>query len=118
MTRASQVQRDLARLVGRVAALERRTVAQALALELRVKRAVVNIGPVSAGSVDHVITWPLPFGDDLYWVGVELVTGAGGLGVVHATLKVGSRTASGCEVTVTSTGNVTVAFLDVIAIRP
>lgn len=114
----ARVAQSLATLAARVRHLERRTAVQALAQELRVKRMVVNIGPVVAGTVDHVITWPVPFADDAYWVGIEIVCGQAGLGALHSTLKVGSRTAAGCEVTVTSAGSVTVAFLDVVAIRP
>jgi hypothetical protein len=88
------------------------------ALALKTKRMAVNAGPVTAGSTDHTIVWPVPFADDNYFVSVEVLSGAAGIGALHAQLKIGSRTPSQSEITLTSTGNVAVVILDVLAVRP
>lgn len=100
--------------------LNNRDKALLLLQALRIKRMVANIGPVAIGTTTVPITWPVPFGDELYWVGVEVTSGAAGVGVgtIDAQLTIGSRTPEGCEITVVSTAVVGVAFLDVIAIRP
>lgn len=85
---------------------------------LRTKRMALSIGPVAVGTTDHVITWPVPFADDQYWIGVEILSGAAGFGTLHAQVKLTSRTAMGCEITVTATAAVAVVVLDVLAIRP
>lgn len=88
------------------------------ALALKTKRMAVNAGPVTAGSTTHTIVWPVPFADDNYFVAVEILSGAAGIGVLHAQLAVGSRTPSQCDITLTSSGNVAVVILDVLGIRP
>lgn len=98
--------------------LNNRDKALLLLQALRIKRMVANIGPVAIGTTTVPITWPVPFGDELYWVGVEVTSGAAGFGTIDAQLTIGSRTPEGCEITVVSTAVVGVAFLDVIAIRP
>ena len=114
------VETELARLARRVRQLERKpaTLATLVALAPGVRRFAQSIGPLSAGSVDVVVTWPLPFGGEDYIVLPELLTGTAALGAVHATLKAGTRTPLGCEVTVSSTTVVLVVVLDVIGIRP
>lgn len=109
---------EVARLAGRVRAIERRVALLAVVEAARVKRSVQNIGPLATGTTVVPVTWPVPFADDLYVVLPELVTGVNGIGAVHAALTVGSRTPEGCTITVVSTASVAVAVLDVLGVRP
>lgn len=112
-----QIQSQLARLTDAVKALKKQLKALAVAENLRQKRAVVNLGPLAIGTQDIEIPWPVPFPDDTYWVGVELITGSAGFGTVHAQLKAGTRTPGSCTITVVASAAVAVAFLDVVAIH-
>ena len=113
----AQLQAAVTRLVGAVKAIRGQVKALAVAEQLRTKRAVVNLSPLAIGTQDVEISWPIPFADDTYWVGVELVTGAAGIGTTHAQLKPATRTADGCTITVVADAVVAVAFLDVVAIK-
>lgn len=122
MTGIAQLHQQVAQVTAAVKELRKQfkalTVRLVVTEALRTKRVAVSIGPVSVGTTDVVIPWPVPFADDLYFVAVELISGAAGLGTLHAQLKVGSRTPEGCEITVTATAAVTVVVLDVLAVRP
>lgn len=99
-----------------------RTHATAIALinakvENRVQRYTTTVGPLSIGTTDVTVTWPRPFPDADYWVGIQVVSSSGQLGNIHTTLKAGTRTATGCVVTVSTAANVASIAVDVIGTR-
>ena len=83
----------------------------------KTQRAGVTIGPLSIGSSDVTITWPKEWPDTVYYVGIELLTGTGALGNLHATLKAGSKTTVDCVVTVSASAAVASVGVDVVGVR-
>lgn len=67
-----------------------------------VQAAQVPLGTLTAGSTDYPITWPAPWPDALYTVAALIEVGAVGVGKVEPNLKAGTRTTTGCTITVTN----------------
>ena len=89
------------------------------AVNAKTQRAVGNVAGLAVGNVDVTLTWPDEWPDTAYAVIATIVSGTGALGSLTATLKVGSKTVTGCVVTVANTGPSAVgAFaVDAIGIR-
>lgn len=83
----------------------------------KTQRASATIGPLSIGSQDVTITWPTPWPDTAYWVGIELLTGTAALGNLHATLKAGSKTVNDCVITVSALASIATVGVDVVGVR-
>lgn len=81
----------------------------------QIERATVDLSPLSIGTQDVTITWANPFPDTAYIVVPTTPSGLAGLGTVSTVLK--TKADDGCVITVKSLAVVTVAFLDVVAIR-
>lgn len=54
---------------------------------------------LSLGSTDQAITWPTPFPDSSYTVTCTIEMGSVNIGSVTPVVKAGSKTGSGCTVT-------------------
>lgn len=89
-------------------------IAAIAAKEQRVNQAITLVANVPQ---DVPVTWPNPWPDTGYGVIPTLTTGPAALGKVDATLKAGSKTTTGCVITVLSTVDVASAGLDVVGIR-
>lgn len=110
-----QVEKHLDQSVGD---LNKRDKVLLLLAAARFKRVVTNIGPVAVGVTEVPIVWPVPFGDDSYFVAIEFLVGAAAIGMLEGTVKATTRMPEGCTITVSAAQAVTAAVLDVLAIRP
>jgi len=117
---ARTLRRDLNRIVQqqRQTAADLATALAALAATTQRTNTAVA-GPFAVGSVDLGVAWPLAWPDAGYGVWLSIVSGTAALGSLTATLKSGTKTPTGCVITVANTGSAAVgAFaIDVLGVR-
>ena len=104
--------RQIADLITAVKALQDALIA----VNGKTKR-VTETTALAVGNNDVTITWPTPWPDTFYGVYIELISGPTPLGTMHPTLKVGSKTETGCVVTVNATQIVASVGVDVLGVR-
>lgn len=68
-------------------------------MDANTQSARVTLPSLSLGSTDQAVTWPVAFPDTGYTVTCLIEMGAANIGSVTPVLKAGSKTASGCVVT-------------------
>lgn len=76
---------------------------------LRMQTFQVALPLLSLGSNDVVVTWDEDFGNSTYTVAPGIEGGGLVVGLAVPGLKAGTRTGTGCTITVKNTGLVTIA---------
>lgn len=100
---------------GRIRTLERLITS----LQQRTQRVTLDTGSLSNGpATDMPIVWPVPWPDATYTVMFGVAGNSATAGNLHASLKAGTKTTTGCTVTVKATGNIDLTSIEVIGIRP
>lgn len=88
-------------------------------LQNRTQRVTLDTGSLSNGPpTDIPIVWPKPWPDATYTVVFGTTGDSATAGNLHASLKAGTKTTTGCTVTVKATGNIDTTSVEVIGIRP
>lgn len=89
------------------------------AVNAKTQRSSIPLSNLAIGTTDIPVTWDNPWPDAGYGVYAAVISGAGVLGTLFATLKSGTKTSTGCTVTVANTGLAIVAAsaLDVLGVR-
>lgn len=73
-----------------------------------IQRVSPAIPSLSIGPTDLAITWPIPFADTSYSVQVTIEQTSSALGGMAGGLKAGTKTTTGCTVTLVNTTLVTI----------
>jgi hypothetical protein len=88
-------------------------------LNARTQRVTLDTGSLGNGPpTDMPIEWPTPWPDATYTVIFGIAGDSNTAGNLHATLKAGTKTTTGCTVTVKATGNADTTSIEVIGLRP
>lgn len=112
----ASLRNQLLRIIRDIKTTLRTHTAAIVAINAKTQRTAVTTS-LAAGTNDITITWPTPWPDTIYWVGIELVSAAVQLGNLHATLKAGSKTTTDCVVTVSAVSAVASVGVDVVGMR-
>lgn len=83
----------------------------------KTQRTGATTDALAIGLHDVTITWPQPWPDTGYGVWVSLQLGDAALGNVHAILKPGSKTTTGCVIRIRCLAAVATVAVDVLGVR-
>jgi hypothetical protein len=110
-----RIRLDLRHLAERLTALT----AALTRLEQRTRRTVVPLTDLAVGVTEVAVDWSAPFGETGYAVIPTITSGQAALGALHAGVKAGSKTTTGCVVFVANSAAapIAAAALDVVAMR-
>lgn len=81
------------------------------------QRAGATVESLTIGLHDVAVTWPQEWPDTFYGVWVSVQVGDAALGNVHAILKPGSKTTTGCVIRVRALALIGTVGVDVLGVR-
>lgn len=83
----------------------------------KTQRVITTTDSLAIGLHDVTVTWPRPWPDTGYGVWVSLQLGDAALGSVHAILKPGTKTTTGCVIRIRCLVLVGTVGVDVLGVR-